>query len=120
MLKSRHSAKQTTAEAGNTQETFSIQKTTPVKRGNLPLDPDTPSIKPVVPTKFEPQVKHELSQDESSSPGVKTPKPSDSCFRDLLKLQERQTELSAMIANQQRTSLLPVQEPPLVSTDYFD
>ena len=51
---------------------------------------------------------------------MKTPKPSDSCLRDLLKLQERQTELSAMIANQQRTSLLPVQEPPMFSGDYFD
>ena len=51
---------------------------------------------------------------------MKTPKPSDSCPRDLLKLRERQTELSAMIANQQRTSLLPVQEPPMFSGDYFD
>ena len=109
-----HSAMETT------EEPFSIQKATPVKKGNLPSDPLAPPIKPVVPAKSEPQVKCELSRDESSSPGVKTPKPSDSCFRDLLKLQERQTELSAMIANQQRTSLLPAQEPPMFSGDYFD
>ncbi|KAK2549803.1 hypothetical protein P5673_029624 [Acropora cervicornis] len=58
-----HRAKQTAAEAGNTEEPFRMQKATPVKKGNLPSDPDAPPTKPVVPTKLEPQVKCELSQD---------------------------------------------------------
>ena len=74
-----------------------------------------PPIKPAFLTNPEPPVKCEVNQDESSSP-----KPSDSCFRHLIKLQERQTELSAMITNQQRTSLLLVKEPPMFSGDYFN
>lgn len=74
-----HSAKETAAEAGNTEEPFSIQKATPFKKANLPSDPDAPPVKPIVPTKSEPQVQCELSQDETSSPGGKTRKPNDSC-----------------------------------------
>ena len=110
-----HSAKETTAEPGNTQEPCSIQNPTPcVKKRNLLLDPNAASFKPSVLTKAESPLTCGLNQEETaSSPDVKIPKNSDSCFRDLIKLQERQTELSAMIANQQRISLLPVQEPPV-------
>lgn len=41
-------------------------------------------------------------------------------FQELIKLQEKQTELSAMIVNQQRKSALPVQEPPTFSGDFLD
>ena len=51
-----HSAKETAAEPGNTEEPFSIQKATPVKKGKPPSDPIAPPIKPVVPTKSEPKL----------------------------------------------------------------
>jgi hypothetical protein len=35
-------------------------------------------------------------------------------------LQAKQTELSAMIVEQHRTSLLPLQEPPVFDGNYFD
>ena len=38
-----------------------------------------------------------------------------SAIRELISLQEKQTELSALTANQQKTSSLPVQEPPVFS-----
>lgn len=37
-----------------------------------------------------------------------------------MKLQAKQTELSALIAEQQRISFLPIQEPPTFNGNYFD
>lgn len=44
----------------------------------------------------------------------------ESTFRELIMLQQRQTELSAMIVNQQKRSALPVQEPPVFDGDFLD
>ena len=46
--------------------------------------------------------------------------PGGSTLRDLIRLQQIQTELSAMIVNQQRMSALPVQEPPMFSGNLLD
>ena len=43
-----------------------------------------------------------------------------SAIRELISLQEKQTELSALIANQQKISSLPVQEPPVFSGNSLD
>ena len=45
---------------------------------------------------------------------------SEVTIQEIVKLQTRQTELSALIAEQQRISSLPVQEPPTFSGNYFD
>lgn len=45
---------------------------------------------------------------------------SDSTIRELINLQEKQTELSAIIANHQKISSLPVQEPPICSGNLLD
>ena len=42
------------------------------------------------------------------------------CINYILHLQAQQTELSAMIVEQHRSSLLPLQEPPLFDGNYFD
>ena len=55
------------------------------------------------------------SEQERQSPG-----PSEVTFQEIVKLQTRQTELSTLIAEQQRISSLPVQEPPTFSGNYFD
>ena len=46
--------------------------------------------------------------------------PGGSTLRDLIRLQQRQTELSAMIVNQQRMSALPVQEPTTFNGNLLD
>ena len=43
-----------------------------------------------------------------------------SAIKDLIKLQEKQTELSALIAQQQRISSLPAQEPQIFSGNILD
>ena len=55
------------------------------------------------------------SEQERQSPGS-----SKVTFQEIVKLQTRQTELSALIAEQQQISSLPVQEPPTFSGSHFD
>ena len=55
------------------------------------------------------------SEQERESPG-----PSEVTFQEIVKLQTKQTKLSALIAEQQKISSLPVQEPPTFSGNYFD
>ena len=43
-----------------------------------------------------------------------------SAIRELINLQEKQTELSTLIANQQKISSLPVQEPPVFNGNVLD
>ena len=66
------------------------------------------STNPFTPLSFK-------SEQERQSPG-----PSEVTFQRILKLQTKQTELSALIAEQQRISSLPIQEPPTFSGNYFD
>jgi hypothetical protein len=49
-----------------------------------------------------------------------TRRENDASIHDILYLQAKQTELSAMIVEQHRTSLLPLQEPPVFDGNYFD
>lgn len=41
-------------------------------------------------------------------------------MREIVRLQAKQAKLSALIVEQQRTSSLPAQEPPVFSGSYFD
>ena len=45
---------------------------------------------------------------------------SEGALQEIIRLQAKQIELSALIAEQQRISSLPVQEPPVFSGSYFD
>lgn len=44
----------------------------------------------------------------------------ETALRDLVTLQAKQAELSALIVDQQRMSCLPAQEPPVFNGNYFD
>ena len=60
---------------------------------------------------------------QSQTTGTKcqsTHRENDASINDILYLQAKQTELSAMIVEQHRTSLLPLQEPPVFDGNYFD
>ncbi|KAK3712760.1 hypothetical protein QZH41_011076 [Actinostola sp. cb2023] len=57
---------------------------------------------------------------KSATANVQCTNFNDATLRELIKLQERQTELSEMLANQQRISSLPVQEPPTFNGDFFE
>ncbi len=46
--------------------------------------------------------------------------PSEVALQEIIRLQAKQTELSSLIAEQQRISSLPIQEPPTFSGNYFD
>ena len=48
------------------------------------------------------------------------PNPSEVALQEIVKLQVKQTELSSLIAEQQRISSLPVQEPPTFGGSFFD
>ena len=100
----------------------------PVKpEAEVNVPPDScrqfPSEPPRVPVKVEHQslgsrnpftpVPCKLEQEKESS-GL-----SEVTIQEIVKLQTKQTELSALIAEQQRISSLPVQEPPTFSGNYF-
>ena len=53
-------------------------------------------------------------------PRTEIPSPSEAALQEIVKLQAKQTELSALIAEQQRISSLPIQEPPIFNGNYFD
>ena len=46
--------------------------------------------------------------------------PQDTTLKQIVNLQAKQAELSALIVNQQRGSTLPSQEPPVFNGSYFD
>ena len=46
--------------------------------------------------------------------------PSEVALQEIVRLQAKQTELGALIVEQQRISSLPVQEPPIFNGSYFD
>ena len=66
------------------------------------------SINPFSPSPSRPQQEY---------PG---PSPSEVVLQEIVRLQAKQTELSALIAEQQRIISLPVQEPPTFNVSYFD
>ena len=67
----------------------------------MPLNPVTPSLS------YPQQVHY-------------APNPSEVELQEIVKLQVKQTELSSVIAEQQRISSLPVQEPPTFGGSFFD
>ena len=69
----------------------------------LPFVPLTPSIR-------------EAAYQERDEPST----PQDATLKQILNLQAKQAELSALIVNQQRASTLPSQEPPVFNGSYFD
>ena len=77
-----------------------------------------------LPVKREPQ-SAEVTNTEASSAvesqvQIAGSSPSEVVLQEIIKLQAKQTELSSLIAEQQRISSLPVQEPPTFSGSYFD
>ena len=74
------------------------------------LDPS--KIEPSTSAELKPNIKVEQNQEPSSL--------NKNAIKELIKSQERQTELSAAIANQQRINSLPVQEPPTFSGNVMD
>ena len=111
-------------------------KTSPIP----PKSEDSSSIPfPIPPTKPEestsrnfediqlrlpsPPVERKQIETQSQTTGTKyqsTHRENDASINDILYLQAKQTELSAMIVEQHRTSLLPLQEPPVFDGNYFD
>ena len=57
------------------------------------------------------------SRPQQEYPG---PSPSEVALQEIVRPQAKQTELSALIAEQQRIISLPVQEPPTFNVSYFD
>ena len=101
---------------------LSLMHVKPEAEVKVPPDPcrPFPSEPPCFPVKMESQSLGSSnpftpllfkSEQERQSPG-----PSEVTFQEIVK----QTELSALIAEQQRISSLPVQEPPTFSGNYFD
>ena len=64
--------------------------------------------------KIELQPRHESDKEETGNPRF-----GESTLLELIKLQEKQAELTALIASQQRMSSLPSQEPPTFSVEYL-
>ncbi|CAB4008321.1 uncharacterized protein LOC110040095, partial [Paramuricea clavata] len=83
------------------------------------------NIDKVVPGNFSSDLKtcpvtnNQVEQSEATSPLTST-HLSDVTLQEMIKLQIKQTELSAMIAEQQRMQSLPVQEPPTFNGNSFD
>jgi len=53
-------------------------------------------------------------------PKKESPSPSEVTLQEIVKLQTKQTKLSALITEQQQINSLPIQEPPTFSGNYFD
>ena len=93
-----------------------------VKVSPTPFNP-SPSELPYFPVKMECQ---SLGPGNTFTPQSlqlqrrEGPSPSEVTLQDIVKLQTRQTELSALIAENQRISSLPIQEPPTFNGNYFD
>ena len=82
---------------------------TPERSSYLPSEPSHVPVK----TEFTPSPSHSQQEHPALS-------PSEVALQEIVKLQVKQTELSALIAEQQRISSLPVQEPPTFSGSFFD
>jgi len=66
-----------------------------------------PKEQPLEPQEIEPQAPREIrAQDENAT-----------IFKELLSLQEKESELSSMLVKQNQLNNLPVKEPPVFSGD---
>lgn len=88
------------------------------------LDPCMPSFIPKGSANSGPSVTKESPEVTHKTKDLERRDKQDlgklSAIRELISLQEKQTELSALIANQQKISSLPVQEPPVFSGNILD
>ena len=68
-----------------------------------------------------PPIREAAGQDNSFAPERdEQTTPQDVTLKQIVNLQAKQAELSALIVNQQRASTLPSQEPPVFKGSYFD
>ena len=92
------------------------------KRSEVDLSPP-PLISKSVP-KPGPSVTRECPEVTHGNDSPKTKEKhslnDSNAIRELINLQEKQTQLSALIANQQKISSLPVQEPPIFNGNILD
>ena len=79
-----------------------------------------PFLTKLDPSQVEPSTSAELKTNLKIGQSQETNSLNESTIKELIKLQERQTELSAAIANQQRINSLPVQEPPIFSGNVME
>ena len=83
---------------------------------DFPMDPNVP---PFVPSNLpeSPEIlrpKPFVSSSQYVSPDI------TATMREIVNLQAKQAELSSMMINQQKTTHLPVKEPPIFSRDPFE
>ena len=90
---------------------FSALTPTPPGPSQTPVIEERHSSWPVNPF-LSPVLKSEVE--------IAPPSPSEKALQKIIKIQPKQTELSALIPQQQRVSSLPVQESPTFSGNYFD
>ena len=88
---------------------FDVEKTA-IKHKPLLLKPEALPFAPLTPPI------REAANQERDEPST----PQDATLKQIVNLQAKQTELSAIIVNQQRASTLPSQEPPVFNGSYFD
>ena len=68
-----------------------------------------------------PQIRETASQDNNFAPERDEPTtPLDTTLKQIVGLQAKQAELSVLLFNQQRATMLPSQEPPEFKGSYFD
>ena len=88
---------------------FDVEKTA-IKRKPLWLKPEAPPFAPRTPPL------REAANQERDEPST----PQNANLKQIVNLQAKHAELSALIVNQQRASMLPSQEPPIFNESYFD
>ena len=93
---------------------FDVGKTV-IKHEPLLLRPEALPFAPLTPP-----IREAANQDNNFAPERGEPTPQDATLKQIVSLQAKQAELSALIVNQQRASTLPSQEPPVFNGSYFD
>ena len=94
---------------------FDVGKTV-IKHEPSLLRPEAVPFAPLTPP-----IREAASQDNNFAPEQGEPTtPQDVTLKQMVSLQAKQAELSAVIVNQQRASTLPSQEPPVFKGSYFD
>lgn len=91
------------------------------EKQSIKMNPYSPPFVPKLePSQTEPLTSAELKPNIKAAQNQKPNSLNESMIKELIKLQDRQTELSTAIAHQQRINSLPVREPPMFSGDVMD
>ena len=112
-----------TVKEDDCKDNLSGDKFTYQEKGKQPImmNPySLPFLTKLDPSQVEPSTSAELQPNIKIRQSEETNSLNESTIKELIKLQERQTELSAAIANQQRINSLPVQEPPVFSGNVME